>query len=272
MTMLRITGRLLGSGLVGLVALLIGVVLFEAVQAPVVDSFGGAQGLSSLIDSLPPALQVLARAQRGFTTFASLAGALSAGFSHPLYIVLTLAAIVGFAARSLAGEMERGTIQIALARPVSRPEAYGARVLGLVLIALCLALVGTLGLVLGIQIARPEGELLFRNLVLLSANAGLLFWAIGGLSLAVSAAASATGRVIGWIIGYVALAYFVDYFAEIWAVLKPLTFLSIFNYFDPTLALAGGELPWRNAVVLGLTGLAGVGAGLLVFVRRDLPT
>ncbi|MDQ3411057.1 MAG: hypothetical protein M3509_02955, partial [Chloroflexota bacterium] len=91
MTLVRMTSRLLGRGVAGLAALLVGVALFESLQAPVVESFGGARGISTLIESLPPAFQALARAQPGFSTFSGLAGSLSAGFTHPLYLVLTLA-------------------------------------------------------------------------------------------------------------------------------------------------------------------------------------
>src|SRR5688500_6365163 len=99
MILARLTGRLLGRGVAGLVALLIGVVLFQAIQAPVVKSFGGAGGISALIENLPPAFQALARTRPEFSAFAGLAGALSAGFRHPLYILMTLAAVVGLAAR-----------------------------------------------------------------------------------------------------------------------------------------------------------------------------
>lgn len=272
MTLLRMTRRLLGRGLAGLVALLAGVALFEAVQAPVVASFGGAQGISSLIESLPPAFQAIARTRPEFSTFSGLAGSLSAGFTHPLYILLTLSAIVGFAARGLAGEMERGTIQIALSRPVSRPAVYAARVAGLALIGIALSLAGAAGLVGGLLVARPEGEFIYRHLLVLGASTFLIFWAVGGLALAVSAAASGTGRVIGWAIAFVVVSYFVDYFANLWSVLKPVEFLSIFSYYDPARALTAGELPVAHLVALGLTGLVGVVSGLVIFDRRDLPT
>ncbi|MBA2519106.1 MAG: ABC transporter permease subunit [Chloroflexia bacterium] len=272
MTLVRMTSRLLGRGVAGLAALLVGVALFESLQAPVVESFGGARGISTLIESLPPAFQALARAQPGFSTFSGLAGSLSAGFTHPLYLVLTLAAVVGFAARSLAGEMERGTILLSLARPVSRPAAYAARVAGVVLTGILLSLAGAAGLVGGLLVARPEGEFEYRNLVPLAVSTWLVFWAVGGLALAASAAASTSGRVVGWAIGFVVISYFVDYFAAVWTLLRPFEFLSIFAYYDPARALTTGDVPVASLLVLGLVGLAGVMTGLVVFDRRDLPT
>lgn len=271
MILARMTGRLLGRGLTGLLALILGVTVFEAIQAPVIASFGGAVGISALVEALPPAFQAIARTRPEFTTMAGLAGSLSAGFTHPLYIVMTLAAIVGLVSRGLAGEMERGTILLTLSRPVSRARLYVSRVLGLVIVCLLLVIASIIGLVAGLALARPDGELDYGNLLSLAIAAFLLFWAIGGLALTASAAASTSGRVVGWAIGFVVVAYFVDYFAAIWSFLKPFAFLSIFNYFDPALALSTGEVPGRSVVVLGLLGLFGVIGGLVIFDRRDLP-
>lgn len=271
MILARMTGRFLGRGLAGLLALLVGVVLFELMQAPVIASFGGAVGISALIESLPPAFQAIARTRPEFTTLAGLAGSLSAGFTHPLYIVLTLAAIVGLGSRGLAGEMERGTILLTLARPVSRGWLYASRVLGLLIVCLMLVVASIAGLVAGLALARPDGELDYGNFWPLALAAFLLFWAIGGLTLLASAAASTSGRVVAWAIGFVVVSYFVDYFAAIWTFLEPFAFLSIFSYFDPALALSVGEVPGRHVVVLGLLGLAGVIGGLIIFDRRDLP-
>jgi len=269
---LRMTGRLLARGLLGLLGILLLIAVFQAVQAPIADSFGGPAGIQSIIDSLPPVFQTLARARPEFATISSLAGYLSVGFTHPLYATLAAAAVVGFAARSLAGEMDRGSIQLALSRPISRSRVYAARVLGLVVIILALAAVGPLGLLAGLRIAQPVGEFDPAHLLPLAAASALLFWAIGGLALLGSAAANTTGRVVGWAIGILIVAYFVDYLAGIWSILEPFAFLSLFDYFDPAAALIDGRLPLRNALTLALVGLAGTIAGLVVFNRRDLPT
>lgn len=269
---LLMIGRLLRRGWAGLFGVLLALVLFELVQAPVAASFGGAGGMQAILDRLPPTLQALARVRPEFIAISGLAGYLSVGFTHPLYVTLAAAALIGFAARSLAGEMERGTIQIALARPVSRARVYGARVIGLFVVVVALAAAGPLGLWAGVVIARPAGELEAGNLLTVAAASGLLFWAIGGLALLGSAAASTTGRVIGWAIAVLIVAYFVDYFAAIWSILEPVEFLSLFDYFDPAQALVNGRLPLQNVATLGIVGTVGVVAGLIVFQRRDLPT
>ncbi|HEU5430615.1 MAG TPA: ABC transporter permease subunit [Thermomicrobiales bacterium] len=267
----RMTTRVLGRGLAGFVALLLGLAFFEAVQAPIIGSIGGARGLAMLMNALPPALLAFTRTRPEFIAMSGLEGYLALGFTHPLYIVLTAAAVVGFAARSLAGEIERGTMQIALARPVSRPAVYASRVAGMAAVCLALAIVGPLGMVGGLLIVQPDGTLHSSHLWPLAVGSMALFWAIGGLTLFGSAAASTSGRVVGWAIGALLLSYFIDYFSGVWRVVRPLDIVSIFHYYDPSGALVHGSLAPRDPFVLFAAGLAGVLAGLAVFTRRDLP-
>jgi len=268
----RMTGRALARGFAGLVALLIGVTLFEIVQAPVVDAIGGPQGLDAILDRIPPALQAFTRTRPEFMAVSGVAGYLSLGFTHPLYLTLCISAIVGFAARSLAGEMERGTVQLALARPISRTQLYLSRTIGVVAISVALAAVGPLGLIVGYRWAQPVGQFSAAHLVPMAVGSLALFLAVGGLALLGSAAASSAGRVLGWGLAIFVLMYVVDYFAGIWGVLEPIEFLSLFDYYDPTTSLVLGSVAPRHLLVLGLVGLAGWVGGLLVFANRYLPT
>ena len=221
---------------------------------------------------VPPALQAFARTRPEFLAFSGLAGYLSLGFTHPLYLILCGAAVIGFAARTLAGEMDRGTIQIPLSRPISRPAVYASRFAGVAVICLLLALAGPAGMTAGMLFARPDGAFDFAHLGAVALNGLALFWAMGGLTLWGSAAASTAGRVVGWAIGILAVSYFVDYFAGVWEPLQRWTFLSIFDYYDPGNALVSGQISTRNLITLAVVGVAAAMAGLVVFTRRDLPS
>lgn len=267
----RMIGRVLRCGLPGLIALLLGVALFEFVQPVVIASFGGASGLNAIMARIPPALQVLVRARPEFLAMSGLAGYLSLGFTHPLYVVLCGAAVVGFAARSLAGEIDRGIIQMPLSRPISRGSVYLARAFGGTIICALLAFSGPLGMIAGMIYARPNGEFVYRHLGAVAITSFALFWALNGISLCGSAAASTAGRVVGWILGILVLSYFVDYFASVWQPLQSVTFLSLFDYYDPTHALVSGEVNARSIGILLAVGLVASIAGLIVFTQRDLP-
>ena len=269
---LRMTGRILRSGLPGLVALLAGIALFEFVQPLVIASFGGARGLDAIMGLIPPALQAFTRTRPEFMALSGLAGYLALGFTYPLYLVLTGVAVIGFAARSLAGEMDRDIIQIPLSRPISRQAVYTSRLLGVAVICALLSVAGPLGMVAGMLYARPEGEFAYAHLGAVALNGMALFWAIGGLSLWGSAVASTAGRVVAWAISLLVISYFVDYFAGIWTPLKAIQFLSLFSYYDPTQALVSGQANQSDVTTLSIVGAVAAVAGLVYFTRRDLPS
>ncbi|MGH2534770.1 MAG: ABC transporter permease [Thermomicrobiales bacterium] len=265
------TGRLLQRGLTGTASLLLGVAIFELIQPLVADSLGGPEGPLVFLERLPPAFQALLQTRPEFIMASGLAGYLSLGFTHPLFYILIFTAVVAFITRSLAGEMERGTIQIALSRPISRLRVYAARVAGALAIIAAIAAIGPLGMMAGIALARPEGTIEYRYLITTSVAMALLIWAVAGLTLLGSAAASTAGRAVGWAAAWLIVFYFVDYFAALWSVLEPLEPLSIFTYYEPAEAMVNGTLPVENVAILSLLGLGGMIGGLVVFVRRDLP-
>ena len=255
----------------GLLALLLSVTLFEIIQVAAVASLGDLSRLEALLALVPRSFYALMNVTPDFLQATGLAGYLALGFTHPIYHLLSLATVTWSAGRSLAGEMERGTIQLALARPVSRPRLYLARVLGVVVVALAVAVVGALGMIAGVALARPSGTLVFAHFVPCALAAALMVWCVGGIALLSSARADRMGQAVGWVIAALIVSYVVDYFAAIWSALEPLEPLSIFEYYDPGLALSAGTLPASNVLVLGAIGLLGTLAGLLVFTRRDLP-
>src|SRR5207249_12037231 len=113
---------------------------------------------------------------------------------------------------------------------------------------------------------------IFAHFLPTALAAALLGWCVGGLALLTSATADRMGQAVGWVSAAIIVSYVVDYFAAIWSALKPLEPFSIFDYYNPGLALSAGTLPLKNVLVLVIVGLLGTLAGLLVFTRRDLPT
>jgi beta-exotoxin I transport system permease protein len=268
--MLAMTARGLRAGIWGLVALIVAIAGFAFVQPLVIASFGGASALDAIMSRVPPAFQAFARTRPEFLAMTGLPGYLSLGFTHPIYIVMAGAAVIGFSARVLAGEMASGAIQLPLSRAVSRRAVYIANVIGAAIVVALVAVAGPIGMLVGLLYARP-GDFPFGHLWPMTIVCFALLWAIAGLSLLFSAAANSTGRVVGWALGLLLFSYFVDYFAGVWEPLRSILFLSLFEYFAPTPTLVNGAADMRSVVTLLLTGTIALAAGLVVFTRRDLP-
>ena len=85
---------------------------------PVIYSQFGAQ-FKQLFDSGAFPKQL---ADFGGGDMFSLSGAIALGFVHPISVALVSVFAVGFSSAAIAGERQRGTLEVLLARPISRPS------------------------------------------------------------------------------------------------------------------------------------------------------
>jgi ABC-2 type transport system permease protein len=255
----------------GLAALLIGVALFELIQPVAIASLGDLERLTGLLEIVPPAFLSLFNVTPEFLGGSGLKGYLSLGFSHPVYHLLSGATVIWFACRGLAGEMERGSIQIGLSRPMSRLQVYLARVLGVITVTVLVAIAGPAGMIAGIFIGSPAGDVDYLNFIVQGVACALLVACIGGATLLISASASRMGQAVGWAIALLVISYVIDYFADLWSALEPIEPFSVFDYYSPPDAMVSGEVPVMNVAVLLSIAVIGTVLGCLVFARRDLP-
>ena len=264
-----LTLRSIRQGIFGSVALLIGLFIFELIVPPVADDVGTEQ-LDPVLAALPPAIQALTRSSPDLIIGQGIQGYLSVGFTSPVFLLMICAGIVSFTS-GLAGEIERGSIQLALSRSVSRLSVYGARVVGAVTLAAAFAVVGPLGILVGLNLIDTNETIDRTALIPTGLAMFALLWSVAGVTLLLSALGQRGGQVVGWAISWLVISYFVDYFATLWSALERFTPLSVFNYFAPTTTLIQSDYTVRNLIVLGSIGLLGMILGAVAFNRRDLP-
>src|SRR5262245_7627168 len=137
----------------------------------------------------------------------SLSGAIALSFIHPIAIILISVFAVGFTSAAVAGERQHGTLEVALARPISRQSVY------LTLLVTSFVFVATTvvallaGGVSGAAFAGVSGELAFEKLPLLWFNGVLLFGAFAAISLAASVSFDRLPPALGWALGIVITMY-----------------------------------------------------------------
>jgi ABC-2 type transport system permease protein len=199
----------------------------------------------------------------------SLTGSVALGFIHPLSVGLNLVFAVGFAASCVAGERQRGTLEILLARPISRRVAYGTLALAAGLFVALTVGALTLGAYLGSAVTGRLAELGVGNLPLLWLNGALLFGAFAAISLAASVTFDRLSPAIAVSLAVVLVSYFLDVLGQLWPDAAGLQPFSLIHYLDPRADLAG--LPaWGDFAVLGAVIVAAAAYALIVFPRRDL--
>jgi ABC-2 type transport system permease protein len=230
---------------------------------------------------------------------------LSIGYVHPLMQVVFCVWAIGRASLAIAGELDRGTMELLLAQPVPRWSVVAAHLLTDVIVIplLCLSLwAGTaLGVtVVGPFIASTEAieRLPFKIVVderLLQVdpwaigpalwNVGALVFAVSGLTMALSAAGRFRNRVIGVAVLVMLLQFLVNVVGQLWDTIAWLRPLTVFYYYqpqavvlagkwtvDPSRLWSGGSPAAVNVLaVLFAVGAAGYAVALAVFTRRDLP-
>jgi ABC-2 type transport system permease protein len=235
---------------------------------------------------------------------------LSIGYVHPLLQTILCVWAIGRAAGAIAGELDRGTMELLLAQPVARFRvilAHGCVDL-LTIPVLCLALwAGTwLGdwLVGPIQVNPAQMEALpfpilahpgtiDPDLLRLTpadvgpalVNVAALVFAVTGYTMWLSAAGRFRSRVLGTAVLITLVQFLINLVGQLWEALAFLRPLTVFYYYQPQQVILsgswtvdfsvwhGGQPLWHvpGAAVLFAVGLAGYLLALWVFTRRDLP-
>jgi ABC-type transport system involved in multi-copper enzyme maturation permease subunit len=199
----------------------------------------------------------------------SLAGAIALSFIHPIAISLTSVFAVGFSASAVAGERQRGTLEVALSRPISRRGLYLsllAASFGFIAITVAAQLAGSIG---GATFAGVVNELALRNLPLLWLNSVLLFGAFAAIALAASTSFDRLTPALGVTLGIMITMYVLDVLGSLWPAAEVLQPYSLFHYLKARAILNGLGASF-DMVVLSSVILVAMAWALVVFPRRDL--
>jgi ABC-2 type transport system permease protein len=245
--------------------------------ALVVVGFGWGLLIPTIYVSFSDALRELANSGAipeqllnfGSGSLFTLSGAITLGFQHPLALAFLGIFAVGTTTSAIAGERERGTLEVLLSRPLSRHALYltvGAAVLVLLAIEL-VALLG--GQFAGITIQGIADQADLGNLPLVFAN-GLLLWAaFAAFGMAASVSFDRHAPALGLTMAYLLVNYFLEILGSLWTDVDWSQEFSLFHHFNPTEILTGKTDP-MDFVILGIAVLVPVVFAWIVFPRRDL--
>jgi ABC-2 type transport system permease protein len=207
---------------------------------------------------------------------------ISISYVHPLTMFILSTWAIGRASGAIAGEIDRGTMELLLAQPIRRAQVVlGHLCVDLLTIpVLCLSMWA--GTWLGASLVGFVGN---RNETLAVnpwafgpglVNVALLVFAISGLTMWASSAGRFRWRVLGLAV-VVALAQFlVNLIGQLWEPADPLRPFTVFYYYQPQPIILDpdwykqGQV-WLHMGVLAAVGTLGYGMALATFCRRDLP-
>jgi ABC-2 type transport system permease protein len=199
----------------------------------------------------------------------TLNGSVALGFLHPIPIALVAVLAIGHPVAALAGERQRGTLEVLLARPISRRRVYGTALASTWVFVVAALAANLAGVVAGAVLFDVADELDPERLLLVWVNAVLLFGALGALALAASASFDRIVPALGIVLAVAIASYAVELLGALWPDMAAWRPWSFFHYFQPAEILAGDASP-ADALVLAAITLGAVAYGLWVFPRRDL--
>lgn len=183
----------------------------------------------------------------------------------PLIVIFLLLA---FAGTSLAGEVEKGTVEPLLSRPLSRRNIFFQKYLaGLVV------LVGYTGIsVFAIWplAALQHIDFQMANFVSVFWLCLLFGWAVYSLGMLCSVWFSERSRVYGIAGGIVLLMYVLNIIAALKESMGNLKYLSFFHYYDSTAVLVRGDFDTLAIVVFAGFSIIVTALAVWRFQKRDV--
>jgi ABC-2 type transport system permease protein len=199
----------------------------------------------------------------------SLAGAIALGYVHPISIILVSIFAIGFTTSAVAGERQRGTLEVLLARPLSRTGLYVTLVAAALLFIALVLIAASIGTVVGSAIVGVLPDLPIARLPLLWLNGMLLWGGFAMIGLAASVSFDRLSPALGITVAIVIVSYFLDILGSLWPDAKGLQPYSMFHYLASRDVLTG-TVDLFGLGLLAAIGAIAIGVALVEFPRRDL--
>lgn len=199
----------------------------------------------------------------------SLPGAVTLGTQHPLAIAMIAVFAVGATSTAIAGERQAGTLEVLLARPLSRTAVYLSIALALLLVVAVVvaALIG--GFITGAALQNVLDDLPLEQVPMVFLNGFLLWGAFATFGLAASVTFDRAGPAIGITLAYLLVNYFLEILGSLWQEAAWTQEYSLFHHFNSTEILAGAVDP-IDLLICGVALVIPIVYALIVFPRRDL--
>ncbi|PIZ00099.1 hypothetical protein COY62_04420 [bacterium (Candidatus Howlettbacteria) CG_4_10_14_0_8_um_filter_40_9] len=222
--------------------------------------------IEKLIQTMPKGfMEAFGIDPASFTTFEGFISSEMFTFIWPIMLILLM---VSFASGAIAGEIEKGTIELLLSQPISRLELFIAKYLsGIAALAafviLSIGAVFPIASFYGIQV---KSENFFRF--------GLLAFAFGfavfSIAIFFSAILSEKGRANFIPAAVLILMYFGNILGGLRENLRDIRYGSFFYYFQPNKVLVHGEIIDYAWIVFLGTGIIFSILSVIWFSKRDI--
>lgn len=203
-------------------------------------------------------------------TFQSIEGFIATEHYSLMWPLILIIMVVSFGSGAIAGEVDRGTIELLLAQPLSRSRIYWGKLVAGMALIFAFALTSAFSVVPFSLLHNVELQL--TNHLTIAVLGSLFGWAILGMTMLLSSFSSSRGRVASLSAGILLLMYAAKIIASLKESLEELKYTSFFHYFDHTNAVINNSIRLENALVFVGAAVVTSLLGWLIFLRRDVAT
>ncbi len=223
-------------------------------------------GFSELVESLPPQL-LAAFGVEDASELITPVGLVNSRLYASVGSILAIVFAVSIGTQAIAGEEERGTMDLMLAQPVVRTRIV---IEGFVAMTVLVAVLAT-SLLVVLAITSPAYGLDLSVNGMIAANVGMALLALvyGTLALAIGGLTGKRRLTLGIVTALVATAFFVNGFATLVDVLQPFQAVSPFHWFLGPDPLANG-FDGPSLAKMTITIVMLVAVAVWGFNRRDV--
>ncbi len=191
-------------------------------------------------------------------------------FSHPLVWTILIAFLLTMGSGAIAGDIDRGTVDLTATLPISRARMYGSATVSLLAYGVPLCAAVWIGTWLGRGFAElGEVELSPLAIVTIHLYAAYVFLACFSIAASAMCSRRSTALVICGVVFF--YAFVLNLLVGFWPAARKVAFTGFLNYYRPLPIVMDSAWRWSDlAVLLGAAATAWI-AGLIVFLRRDIP-
>jgi ABC-2 type transport system permease protein len=229
--------------------------------------------LGDLLAALPVTLEKVSGLP--FSDITTPSGLISVLYVDPVVLIACAIWAVARGSDAVAGEIDRGTMEVLLAQPVRRSHIVLAHAVVTTLGAAFLAFSLLMGNWIGIALVTFEQPMSIWTFLPAAVNLFAFTIALAGMGALVSALDRYRWRVSGITGGFFIIQLIVKVIARMWPDGEWLTYFTIFGAFEPQKMIQYPEQALEmslryNGALFGLALLGFVATGI-IFCRRDVP-
>jgi ABC-2 type transport system permease protein len=242
--------------------------LFQLAVCGIVHDNERVKAMLQYIDMLPSFIKAFIGGDA--LQYGNIAGLIAIGYQEPFVLLLYMLFAVGVPTALLAGEVQRGTMELILSRQTTKTQVYTCAGLITVVGMYALVIVMFLGTVVSTNLYDFEQQVPLYRFFKLAVNGGILASAVGGIAL-LSAACFRRGMAVSLTVAFLVVNYFIMIITQWWPRMKWLDPVTIFNYVDGAKIFSEPKWPVGDMCVLISLLVVSTIAGGIIWSRRDLP-